>query len=776
MTCLRRSVIVLMLLPCLTSTPTAQDVARLDVLTIAGRPVDGRNGGVIESMPEGETVDFELGCYGVPEDHDVWLLLKSSDGRGYQTFGPARRQRRETGDYCVVTDVAFTTATGQRRMFQVRVGAIRRGQPVPPTVTALDLFSSVSREPVGVAVLRAVPDSGDLRITIVDGMTVEADRVMTVGRSIALAGRTPTTGPVHIVIHPAGTNVYRIVGPADPYTGNWQIQDALLAEPGFPHWRAIELFAITTTDGASLAGRSYELVREKIASRSQTVHLWLQDDVAPPPLEPPAITIARYAIPGGSWVRVDQSLSTHRVSASELILDGEVLRLRQGQRLAAVVGEGDEPLWTVLPGAPVMAGTTWVFPRLPLPANAGARRRLRVYIIAAEDGLPEGAVDYQTWQSRTVAISAPLNIDARGRPGPAAAEWEIAIAGISADQVLVAGPEVPCFVYVGHLQSSHTTWNFVRAIRTTGGRYAAIGAVPKPEGRGPGESNTRLIAIATRAPLPSLTLTAEEWAPHTEVISDIVALPASEPAPKEGRATSLAGFPPLPGWMTVALLLLLLLTALRFVDQRSGAITPVLLQVAEVCRSVRTYWFGHIVEVPTPRAVPSAISLVLLAIGVTMTLGYFPLYRDIVRESLHLSRPTAESMARLLVLSLVMMGLVLDVTAGHGQGEEDRTARGSASRVFMLFLLVLMAGALLCFQFLLYYSYYAIHSSEGSIMPPAWGAIAVFISLMEMINAFWVARHGTALFTWIGMHAVMAPFWLGERTCRLLIRPFASIS
>ncbi len=759
----------------LTDGPRPASVTTLQVASVAGKPVDARNGAVIELLREGEAFDLEIAGYGVPGEYDVWALIKAQDGDAYLPFGPALRQRRPDGDVWILPDVEFSWSKGQQRLGVIRAVALRRGQPPPSTLQSLDAGTVVSTPGVSIAVLRAVADLGGAPITTIGEQTVEPGREIAVAASGDISGRTTEPGDVYVIIHPVSSDQYTLVGPAEIRDGTWYLRDVRFAQAGSPHWRRVDLFAVTAREPLRTGRVDYMSMRRRFVSTSPTVRLWVKEEVAPAAVRGPTLAFTRYSVPAGPVERIAGAIV--EVEGCQLSLEGTFDTLPQGRAVYAIVSSTDTERWTVAGGPALLSGNRWLFPQLTL-ASPGTRRDARhsVYVVAAS-AIPEGTVDYDTWRSRAVGVSPRLSVRTRGRCTDVAADIALSIAEVNGARVPADGKlirptmgrvtvraEVPnLHVYVGRNVAGSGIWEFEETMTQPDGlRTTRVLAGRAHDGAGAWPEET-LVAIAVAAPLPALELPLSDWHPRAVAISPVVSIVDDE------AASSTAGISRMRGAWT----LLIALAAVAFaIHYFFGVLSPLLRDLGDAASACRRYLLTQLSDIPRPRATESAFGLLLLAAGAFTIVGYFPIYAHVVASALNLPPGPSRSLAVLVIASIVLTGIVAEVTTRYGRGRGEGGGRGGGGFAFAFSssLLALIAAALLIYQGILYFEFYEAHAADGSLLPFALGSGAVFIGAIEAMNAFWATRLSTDLFAWLLPHVAATPVWILERLARMAER------
>lgn len=256
------------------------------------------------------------------------------------------------------------------------------------------------------------------------------------------------------------------------------------------------------------------------------------------------------------------------------------------------------------------------------------------------------------------------------------------------------------------------------------------------------------------------------------------------------------------GWIIITLLVLVVLAALEY------GFRVVSMAAGEVRRSsmaVKLYLESQVQEMPKPRAVPSVLGLLILALGVVAIVGYFPIYQHVLRSALRLNPQQSHSLAFLLIIFIGLSGVLADITSRFGRRSEaeepapassaiptrashavrlgrDYVERGrdghSGTFVYMLLmsLLALIALSLLMFQGILYLEFYQSRAAEGSRIPFAFGAAALFIAGIEMLNFYWATRLALDFIAWLFVQVLLlAPPLLVSQAALITERAFLSL-
>lgn len=195
---------------------------------------------------------------------------------------------------------------------------------------------------------------------------------------------------------------------------------------------------------------------------------------------------------------------------------------------------------------------------------------------------------------------------------------------------------------------------------------------------------------------------------------------------------------------------------------------------------------GQVRGTPKPDAVRSVFGLLLLGLGLFAIVGYFPIYRHILQSTLHLSREQSHSLALLLIVFIGLTGVVADVTVRYGRESDPEDSpmssresapyrRDQGQFVYYLWisLLILIALALLGFQSILYLEFYKSRASEGSQIPFAFGAAALFIAGIEMLNFYWSSKLALDFIAWLFVNVfLLGPPALLARAASLVEQGF----
>jgi hypothetical protein len=209
------------------------------------------------------------------------------------------------------------------------------------------------------------------------------------------------------------------------------------------------------------------------------------------------------------------------------------------------------------------------------------------------------------------------------------------------------------------------------------------------------------------------------------------------------------------------LLPLLILALLLRQARNSQMIALAAGTVRNASEAILTHVQGQIQGTPKPHAVRSVFGLILLGLGLFAIVGYFPIYRHILQSALHLSREQSHSLALLLIVFIGLTGVVADVTVRYGRESDPEDSPISSQRAtyrrddgqfgyyLWISLLMLIALALLGFQSILYLEFYKSRAAEGSQIPFAFGAAALFIAGIEILNFYWSSRLALDFIAWL---------------------------
>jgi len=186
------------------------------------------------------------------------------------------------------------------------------------------------------------------------------------------------------------------------------------------------------------------------------------------------------------------------------------------------------------------------------------------------------------------------------------------------------------------------------------------------------------------------------------------------------------------------------------------------------------------------------VGLLLLGLGLFAIISYLPIYEHILQSSLNLSGRQSHSLALLLIIFIALTGVIADVTTHYGRGEQGDdddnkvarangrqshvNSRGSFTYVFGVSIVMLIALALLLFQGILYFEFYKAHAPEGSNIPFAFGAAALFIAGIEMLGFFWATRLSLDFISWTFLHlTLLSPPWLLAKASFLVKSGFQTL-
>jgi hypothetical protein len=249
----------------------------------------------------------------------------------------------------------------------------------------------------------------------------------------------------------------------------------------------------------------------------------------------------------------------------------------------------------------------------------------------------------------------------------------------------------------------------------------------------------------------------------------------------------IVGFFFMMGNSLLYLLLPLLILALLLRQARNSQMIALAAgAVRNASEAILTRVQSQVQGTPKPDAVRSVFGLLLLGLGLFAIVGYFPIYRHILQSALHLSREQSHSLALLLIIFIGLTGVVADVTVRYGRESDPedssiwsdeslpyRRDKGQFVYYLWMSLLILIALALLGFQSILYLEFYKSRAAEGSQIPFAFGAAALFIAGIEMLNFYWSSKLALDFIAWLFVNVfLLGPPALLARTASLVEQGF----
>ncbi|HEX5731539.1 MAG TPA: hypothetical protein VF131_01800 [Blastocatellia bacterium] len=849
---------------------------KISIDSINGESIDPHNGVVIDTFHEGRKLPVvasgEIGA-----DDNVWLLISALDSPTYHVYGPGKQQQKMDQINWILPDVTLPyPSDGQTRRFVFHAAILPKDRVPDEAVDSLKDFPVVSWPLVQVAVLKWVPRAGALSIDSVGGKEVDPGVPMQVDATAEVAGTKPQESKerIYLILHPVNSELWRVVGEAEERSEKgWRCRDIAFTEPGQPHWRHVDLFAIQTAETLQPGPIDYKDYVKRIQVSSPSVRIWVKDDEVIPSKKSAKVELARYVTPDGQVRNLGPGQQgVVKLNDLEISLQGTVKDLPQGKALKALLNPVGTPMWIVQEGSALISetktvqeGTTtfsiteWNLPRLRIesPGDVSAKR-FRLVIGVADRSLKSGVVSYGNWQSQCVGASPLMTIEVEGKADEqplSSTEITLSIvrvAGVEVDSsnevkvasrgpVVVQAEGVPAQaqVWVGKNHSDQDSWRFVPATRMPDDTWVAEGMSfggKSAHSNNPGspDSEETLTAIVSRTSLSAHDSDAASWplyawavSPRVKVVhpptlsESIGAILASPPAwliplvvilvlltlalltarllrraPFAGAGAGEVGgasSAPAPGqaqaplrpadrstrelpvWLFGAILMLglffmmgnslfyfllpLLILILLLRLGRNSQMTRVAAgEVRKASEAVLTSIQGQLQGVPKPHAVRSILGLLLLGLGLFAIVGYFPIYEHILQSTLRLSRQQSHSLGLLLIIFIGLTGVMADITARYGRAGEaessnsgdEKPAQDKGQFIYYLSmtLIVMIAAALLWFQYTLYREFYETHAAEGSRIPAAFGAAALFIAGIEMVNFYWASRLALDFIVW----------------------------
>ena len=878
-------------------------LTEISIVSIDSKPANPRAEVVLDFLNEGSRMDVELSADSAEtDDQNVWLLVKRENAEAYQVFGPAKvkptptpadpnistqpnqapdpddKQKTERFSW-VVNDVFLSNAgVEQDRRFVFRAVAAPKDKRPGATVSSLDDFSIISWPPVTVVVVRWVPRAGRLTVKqvgdeMVEPNTSQVDAGESAEVRVEQAEAEAGGGYVSLILHPENSSVWRAVGPCEEQDqSRWVCRSVPFSEPGQQNWRHLQVFAVKTAAPLKNGPVNYEALTGEMTATSKSVRVTVKDDQ-----EAPKVAFNSYVTTDGQTYDLNNGQSgVIKIKDVELSLRGTLTTVPpEGKLLRVLLNPIGTPLWVVQEGTAVVSGTEWSWPRLRLESPGDGRAgRFRLLVTVADASLQTGVVSYQTWQSKSLAVSPTLIVegeDGGGTPPGPAGEVALSvtrIAGSDVDssgvveasgrgpvEVRAEGVPPGGRVWVGVQAPGRDTWRFFPAAPGAGETWTARD-VSLGEAGGAGEASQLLTAIVAHTSLPVHDSESALWPLYAQATSPAVRLTHTPPKLQQALviassipprlliaaallillgalvalvvrrlkarraagkrppmtstgqlgqipiATQVSPARPAPGsrWWVLGLILLvvlymsmgnffiylllplLALATLVALGRRFPAAARTGGEVRQACEAAYAYLRGQFEEVPKPHAVRSVLGLLLLGLGVFAVVGYLPIYEHILQKSLSLTAGQGHSLALLLIIFIALTGVVADVTTRYGRdmaeggadprgetpsdfGAEEaddyaRSAGGVANfgYIFWVTLIGLIALALLMFQSILYLEFYKSQAAEGSQIPFALGAAALFIAGIEMLNFYWATRLALDFIAWLFIHVfLLAP-------------------
>jgi hypothetical protein len=603
----------------------------------------------------------------------------------------------------------------------------------------------------------------------------------------------------------------------------WQLRDVSLSEPGEPHWRNVDIFAFQSQQRFQSGPIAYSAWVEKMVAASSSARLWVKDEEVTPPKQGPQAAFTRYLSSDG---KVQPLSETQQGSISvgdiEISLQGTIKNLSQGKSLWGALNPLGSSIWLVQDGPGLLNGDTWTFPRVRLeaPSVRGAYR-FRFVVIAADSALPMGAADYSVLQNRGAVISRFLYLERPVTMLPVQSETTLSIASIGEVQVesskevnidghgsvaiQVEGVPAGGQVWLARNNPAEEAWTFSAASPSSDENVWLVpdvqfGNQPQPLDEAPSPTATdseNLIAFVTTSSLPVQSAPFDAWRPYANAVSPVVKVRNSTiTAVQSSKLPAREAADWTVGWplsITLFCLVLILLALLEFLFRLTSLTAGELQKLGESsCAYVQNQFRG----VPRPNVRRTMVGLLLLGLGLFAIVSYLPIYEHILQSSLNLSGRQSHSLALLLIIFIALTGVIADVTTHYGRGEQDNNdadadaykigrtngqyshanSKGNFTYVFGVSIVTLIALALLMFQGILYFEFYKAHANEGSNIPFAFGAAALFIAGIEMLGFFWATRLSLDFISWTFLHlTLLFPPWLLAKASSLVKSGFQTL-
>jgi hypothetical protein len=766
----------------LTGNP-ADNVKYVEVVSIDGRAVDLDSGFVIEGLVDSETLDFVIKGYGIRPGDGLFLLVKPEAAETYTCFGPAKQQRHNGQTVWIIADVVLPSASGAaRKHFNARAATTTSGCASGTAVESLDRFDTISSPPLSIAVNHWTPDAGGLSIETINGEPVSPSDKLVVPPSGDISVSTKATGAISIISHPSNSDVYQVAGWCERLGDRSYCRDVRFVQPGQPQWRSVAIFAIETDVPPPLGRIELPQIRARMRDASHAVRLWVTDGPAQPDRAGPKLSFDEIVMPDGFVQPVLPTDQLVELAAAEFELRGSVENLGHGAYLSAIIAPPQSPVWIVQDGPAIVSQGKWMFPRIVLPDSIhGGIPDSLIGIIVSHVPLPSGAIQSRDW--RELAEAAVFLRIRGGSRSATDKRYEPALeitrifdgevssqvrqtAGSSGEVVVRAEGLPPAYnVWVGWTRDESDDWVFVPAIR----RDETEWWIPQFRVQGANEAPVRLIAIAGARNLPPPAGPFERWQPFAAVASPTVSVLRGF----DTSGVSSAGIdfrnPGMLTWLWCVAVLLVLF----WMQYAWGNVAPACKLVASNCEEIARESKGAIQDLPRPKAVPSVWGVILAIVGLGAIYLYLPVYSHVLRSVLGLSRDLSGNLALVMVGFVVLAGVTAHFTLTYGR--PTKPGMTQVLYVFVVTVVVLFAVALLFFQAVIYVEFYRSQAQAGSLVPVAFGAAALFIAGIELVNFFWVTSLTKEFLPWIFFSLIFAIPLLLAKVALLCEQLFASI-
>lgn len=743
-----------------------------------------RNFLTFESFDEAAGEDVRVEIWGLPQTEiNLYVLVHDRLAEKWWAYGAATHEGSGTW---VVHGVRFGEGVHQGQRYTLRAAILPA--PLAEKIVSAEEWQNSAvaiSDPVYATVRRRLIQPYQQQIKVnesriwlqtIDHLTASPTEPMVVPANASVAGTmalpTDESGKpleenflVYVLVRATTASQWRRFGPAEVNGVKWEVRNVELGDPGEPQWAKFQLTAIISTkrlDDQSLMHQDwwpYRLAAGDPVEVSVKPHLPTLDL----PLPEIRMNLVRTMID-------TQSVFSDRPFISDsleevLQVSGQVDRLPQGASIWVLINPVGTRFWEVH-GKAIVTPPQW---RLPLIHSHRFRalniHRFRVMAIVSTSAFQPGLVDYDHWRQRTLALSEPLIVEEKEKPHRSRDNLELEILSVAREDV--DGGEVSSRISalsrvqgtVDFVPQGTRIWVGTRGYGTDMWRFSGPALVYDREWNVPDvffdiespiTGNFDVVAIASQGDLPVETLRGEEIQWYSTAASQVVSVRPREASLIPGF--QFADFAGSPG-LFAFLLILLLLFALEYYFE---AISRVAAVLAAQFEELGAYLHKQFADMPRPQVIPSALSIIILVLGVYGIVSYFPIYTHALEEVLALSPQKSRSLALLLIIFIGLAGVITHLSVEYTSNRQGNLL----NKIFDYFLnyalpitILLVTFALWGVQALLYLELYIAQVEPGNIrIPAAMGAAAFFIAGIETLGFYWATRLGKEIFGWLIFH------------------------